>query len=61
MFLKFVFERERERERGSRGGVERDGERESQAGSAPSARSQMWNLNPRTISELKPRVGHPTD
>ena len=39
------FERERERERTSWGGTEREGERESQAGSKLSVQSLMWGLN----------------
>ena len=38
-----------ERERMTRGGAEREGERESQAGSAPSVQSPMWGSNPRTV------------
>ena len=39
----FIFERERERE--SRGGVEREGDRGSEAGSVLTAQSPMWGLN----------------
>ena len=45
-------------------GAEREGERDYQAGSALSAQSPTWGLNPWTMRswpELKPRVGYLTD
>ena len=48
----------------SRGWAEREGERESQAGSPLLAQSPTWGLIPRTIRswpELKSRVGHLTN
>ena len=50
----------RETESMRRGGGEREGEREFQAGSALSAWSQKWGLNPWTVRswpELKLRIG----
>ena len=53
-FFKFIFEieRERERERGvtrtSRGGAEREGDRESQAGSSLTVWRPMWGSNSQT-------------
>ena len=40
-FLKFIFIFERDKNSMSRGGTEREGERESQAGSVPSAQSPI--------------------
>ena len=54
----------RETERVSRGGAEREGERQSQAGFTLSAWRPMWGSNSqnmRSWPELKPRVGHLTD
>ena len=50
-WILFIVERERERERAgmSRGGAEREGNRESQAGSKLSAQSPTWGSNPRTV------------
>ena len=48
MFLSLFIYFERETERASRGEAEREGEREFQAGSALSAQSLMWGLNPQT-------------
>ena len=58
----FEREKERESEHMSRGGAEREGERESQAGSALMA--QMQGLNPRTVrsrAEPKSRASRLTD
>ena len=48
-FFKFIYLFLRERESMSEGGAEREGERESQAGSTLSMRSPMWGLNSRTV------------
>ena len=56
MFI-YVFQRERERE--NKLGAEREGDRESQAGSMPSVQSPMQGSNPQTMRswpELKSRV-----
>ena len=45
----FLREREFGRLCTSRGGAERDRERESQAGSLLSAQRQLWGLNSRTL------------
>ena len=48
----------REKESRSAGGEEREGERESQAGTEPSAQSPMWGLNPCTMrSWPEPKSG----
>ena len=55
LFKLIYFERQ-----SRRGTEEREGERESQAGSVLSVHSPMRGLNPRTVRsrpELKPRVG----
>ena len=44
-FFKFIILRENERVSMSRGGAEREGERESQAGPALSVQSPTWGLN----------------
>ena len=41
----FIFERERESESARRGGAEREGDLESEAGSKLSAQSPMWGSN----------------
>ena len=47
---KIIFEREREREQAhGQSRAEREGNRESEAGSALSAKSPMWGLNPRIM------------
>ena len=54
----------RERESTHTGGAEREGDRESQAGSTLSSQSLMWGSNSwteRSWPELKSRVGHLTD
>ena len=48
-FFKFIYFIEREKERVSKEGAEREGERESQAGSMLSVQSLVWGLNPRTV------------
>ena len=48
-FFKFIYFIEREKERVSKEGAEREGERESQAGSVLSVQSLVWGLNPRTV------------
>ena len=48
IFLIFIFKRERQRQCMSVGGVEREGDTESEAGSQLSAQSLMWGSNPRT-------------
>ena len=66
-FFKFTYfdrEGERERENMSRGGAEREGQRESQAGSGLFAWSLTRGLNswtPKSSPEMKPRVVHLTD
>ena len=45
----FIYFRESERETASGGGAEREGERESTAGSERSAQSPTWGSNPRTV------------
>ena len=64
LFLNLFIYFEREGEKASREETEREGERESQAGSMLSAQSSMWGSNPQTIRswpKLKPRVGCLTD
>ena len=48
--LFIYFERERQRERGSKQEGQREGDKESQAGSVLSAQSLMWGLIPQTIT-----------
>ena len=71
-FFKFVFIYfERDRDSTSGGGAEREGDRESQAGSALSAWSPLWGSNSqnreitretvRSRPEPKPRVGRLTE
>ena len=65
LFFKVYFETEREWEhaRTSRGEVEIKGDRESQAGSVPSAQSLIQSLNSQTVRswpDLKSRVGRST-
>ena len=48
-FFLCLFLRERKRMRVSRGGVEREGDTESEAGSRLSAESLMQGLNPQTV------------
>ena len=59
-FLSLFIHFEREKETAGVG----EGQKESQAGSAPSAQSLMWGLNSQTMRPLpepKPRVGRLTD
>ena len=48
MFILFIF-RDRDKERVSREGAEREGESESQAGSILSAQSPTWSLIPQPV------------
>ena len=48
-FFKFIYLFLRERQSRSRGGAERGGDRESQAGSARSAQSPLWGSNLQTM------------
>ena len=65
--LLIYFERQRHRQSTSRGGAEREGDRESQAGSEPSAQSLMWGSNSGTVgswpqqkpSRMLHRLSHP--
>uniref|UniRef100_A0A8C9KN48 Myosin heavy chain 14 n=1 Tax=Panthera tigris altaica TaxID=74533 RepID=A0A8C9KN48_PANTA len=52
----FLRERRRQRERTGRGGAERKGDRESQAGSALLAQSLTWRSNLRLLAEEKAAV-----
>ena len=61
IFFKFIYF---ERERGREGGADREGERESQAGSTLPAQSPTWGSNLRTLRsrpEPRSRVGRSTD
>ena len=61
----FLRDRDRERQRETAwGGSEREGDRDSEAGSMLLAQTPVWGLNPQTMRswpELKPRVGRSTD
>ena len=62
-FLSLFIHFERETERASGEGTEREGERESQADCMLSGQSPMWGLIPWSMiwPQLKPRVRHLTD
>ena len=49
LFKCFIYFWERKRERMSREGAEREGDRGSEAGSLLTAESPMWGSNPRTV------------